>query len=153
MPNFPPSQSSAFSSSHVWMWEMDYKESWMPKNWCFWTVVLEKTLEGPLDCKIKPVNPKGNQSWIVIGRTDVEAEVQYFGHQMRRIDSLVKEEMGTTAWDSWMVSLTWWTWVWASSGSWWWTGMGSQKELDKIEWLNWLNWWKGTKDWFTQKYG
>jgi len=150
MPNFPPSQSSAFSSSHVWMWEMDYKESWMPKNWCFWTVVLEKTFEGPLDCKIKPVNPKGNQSWIVIGRTEVEAEVQYFGHLMRRIDSLVKEEMGTTAWDSWMVSLTWWTWVWASSGNWWWIGMGSQKELDKIEWLNW---WNGTKDWFTQKYG
>ena len=64
-----------FSSSHVWMWELDYKESWLPKNWCFWTVVLEKTLESPLDCKeIQAVNPKGNQSWIFIGRTDVEAE-------------------------------------------------------------------------------
>ena len=64
-----------FSSSHVWMWELDYKESWSPKNWCFWTVVLEKTLESPLDCKeIKPVNPKVNQSWIFIGRTDDEAE-------------------------------------------------------------------------------
>ena len=63
------------SSSHVWMWEMDYKESWVPKNWCFWTVVLEKTLESPLDCKeIKPVHPKGNQSWIFIGRTDAEAD-------------------------------------------------------------------------------
>ena len=64
-----------FSSSRVWMWELDYKETWVPKNWCFWTVVLEKTLEGPLDCKkIKPVNPKGNQSWIFIVRTDVEAK-------------------------------------------------------------------------------
>ena len=71
----PYSQSHGFSSSHVWMWELDYKESWAPKNWCFWTVVLEKTLESPLDCKeIQPVNPKGNQSWIVIGRTDAEAE-------------------------------------------------------------------------------
>ena len=69
------SQSYGFSSSHVWMWELDHKNSWAPKNWCFWTVVLEKTLESPLDCKeIKPVNPKGNQSWICIGRTDVEAE-------------------------------------------------------------------------------
>ena len=64
-----------FPSSHVWMWELDYKESWVLKNWCFWTVVLEKTLESPLDSKeIKPVNPKGNQPWIVIGRTDAEAE-------------------------------------------------------------------------------
>ena len=71
----PPSQSYGFSSSHVWMWELDYKESWVPKNWYFWTVVLGKTLESPLDCKeIKPVNPKGNQSWIFIRRTDAEAE-------------------------------------------------------------------------------
>ena len=56
------------------MWELDYKESWVPKNWCFWTVVLEKTLESPFECKIKPVHPKGNQSWIFTGRTDVEAE-------------------------------------------------------------------------------
>ena len=60
--------------SHVWMWELDYKESWAPKNWCFWTVVLEKTLESPLDCKIKPVHPKGKQSWIFIGKTDAEVE-------------------------------------------------------------------------------
>ena len=69
------SQSYGFSSSHVWMWELDHKESWAPKNWWFWTVVLEKTLESPLHCKeIKPVNPKRNQSWICIGRTDAEAE-------------------------------------------------------------------------------
>ena len=71
----PSSQSYGFSSSHVWIWELDYKESWVPKNWCFWTVVLGKTLESPLDCKeIQPIHPKGNQSWIFIGRTDVEAE-------------------------------------------------------------------------------
>ena len=71
----PSSQSCGFSSIQVLMWELDYKESWAPKNWCFWTVVFERTLESPLDCKeIKPVNPKGNQSWIFIGRTDVEAE-------------------------------------------------------------------------------
>jgi len=69
------SQNYGFSSSHVWMWELDYKESWMLKNWCFLTVVLEKTLQSPLDCKgIKPVNPRGNQSWIFIGRTDAEAK-------------------------------------------------------------------------------
>jgi len=69
------SQRYRFSSRHVWMWELDYKESWAPKNWCFWTVVLEKTLESPLDCKeIQPVHPKGNQSCIFIGRTDAEAE-------------------------------------------------------------------------------
>ena len=71
----PSSQSYGFSGSHVWMWELDYKESWMLKNWCFWTVVLDKTLESPLDCKeIQPVHPKGDQSWICIGRTDAEAE-------------------------------------------------------------------------------
>ena len=69
------SQSYGFSSSHVWMWELDHKEGWALKNWCFWTVVLEKTLESLLDCKIKPVNPNRNQSWIFIGRTDAEAEV------------------------------------------------------------------------------
>ena len=64
-----------FFSSHVWLWELDYKESWVLKNWCFWTVVLEKTLSSPLDCKeIQPVHPKGNQSWVFIGRTDAEAE-------------------------------------------------------------------------------
>ena len=67
-------QSYDFSSSHVWMWELDSKGSWAQKNWWFWTVVLEKILESPLDCKIQPVHPKGNQSWIFIGRTDVEGD-------------------------------------------------------------------------------
>ena len=70
------SQSYGFSSSHLWMWDLDHKEGWAPKNWCFWTVMLEKTLESPLDCKeIQLVNPKGNQTWISIGRTDAEAEI------------------------------------------------------------------------------
>ena len=83
------------------MWELDYKESWALKNWCFWTVVLEKTLESPLDCKIQPVHPKGNQAWTFIGRTDAEAETpilwtpdgQYFGHLMQRANSFEKTLM------------------------------------------------------------
>ena len=75
----PSSQGYAFSSGHVWMWELDYKESWVLKNWCSWTVVLEKTLESPLDCKeIQPVHPKGDQTWVFIERTDIEAETPIF---------------------------------------------------------------------------
>ena len=71
----PSSQNYGFSSGHVWMWELDHKESWAPNSWCFWTVVLEKTLESPLDCEeIQPVNPKGNLSWLFIGSTDATAE-------------------------------------------------------------------------------
>ena len=88
------SQGYGFKSSHVWMWELVYKESWAPKNWCFWAVMLEKTLESPLDCKeIQPVPPKGNLSWVFIGRTDVEAETQYPGHLMWRADSFEKTLM------------------------------------------------------------
>ena len=89
------SQGYGFSSSPVWMWELDYKESWAPKNWCFWTVVLEKTLESHLDCKeIQPVHPKGDQSWVFIGRTDAEPEqLQHFGHLMGRTDSFEKTLM------------------------------------------------------------
>ena len=79
---------------YVWMWELDYKESWAPKNQCFWTVVLEKTLKSPLDCKeIQPVHPKGNQSWVLIGRTDVKLKLQYFGHLIWRADSFEKTLM------------------------------------------------------------
>ena len=102
----PSSQSYDFSSSHVWTWELDHKYL-STEELCFWTVVLEKTLKNPLEfSEIKPVHPKGNQSWIFIGRTDVEAETQYFAHPMRRTDSLEKnpdagkdwrqEEKGTT---------------------------------------------------------
>ena len=87
----PYGQSYGFSSSHVQMWELDCKEGWMTKNWCFWTIALEKTLESPLDCKeIKSVNPKGNQPWIFIGRT--EADAPYFGHLMWRASLLEKIE-------------------------------------------------------------
>ena len=76
----PSSQGYGFSISHVWMWELGYKESWAPKNWCLWTVVLEKTVESPLDCEeIQPVHPKEDQSWVFIARTDVEAETPIFG--------------------------------------------------------------------------
>ena len=88
----PYSQSYGFSGSHVWMWKLDYKESWTPKNQCFWTMLLEKTLDSPLDCKeIKPINPKGNQSWIFIGRTDAEAPILWPPDQ--RTDSLEKTLM------------------------------------------------------------
>ena len=87
----PSSQNHGFSSSQVWLWELDYKESWVLKNWCFWTVVLGKTLESPLDCKeIQPVHPKGNQSWIFTGSTDAAAESPILWHLMGRTDSLEK---------------------------------------------------------------
>ena len=135
---------------------LDYKESWVPKNSCFWTVVLEKTLESPLDCKkIQPVHPKGNQSWIFIGKTAAEAKLQYFGHLMLRIDSFEKPLMlgkiegrrrrGDRGGDGWMASPTQWTRVWVNSGSWWWTGrpgvlrfMGSQRV--RHDWATELNW-------------
>ena len=145
------SQSYSFSSSHVWIWELDYKESWALKNWCFWTVVLGKTLESPLDSKeIKLVHSKGNQSWIFTVRTNAETETPILwlpnakkwliwkdpdaGKDWRR------EEKGTTGWDGWVASLTRWTWVWAGSRSWWWTeslaccSPWSHKESDMTEW-------------------
>ena len=130
-------------------------KNWALKNWCFWTVVLEKTLESPLDCqKIQPVHPKGNQSWIFIGRTDVEAEnsntLATWCEELtpwkrpwcwERLKA--EGEGGNRRWDGCMASPTWWTWVWVSSGSWWWTGRPGvlqsmcRKELDMTEWLNW----------------
>ena len=90
----PSSQSYGFSRSHQWMWELDQKEGWVLKNWCFWTVVLEKTLESPLDSKeIKPVHPKGNQTWIFIGRLMLNLKLQYCGHLRQRNDSLEKTLM------------------------------------------------------------
>ena len=89
----PSSQSYGFSSSHIWMWELDYKESWAQNCW-FWTVVLEKILESPLDCKeITPVHPKGDHSWIFIGRIDLKLKLQYFGHLRQRADSFEKTLM------------------------------------------------------------
>ena len=141
----PSSQSYGFSSSHAWIWEVDYKEIWALKNWCFWLVVLEKTLESPLDCKkIQPVRPKGNQSWIFIGKADVEGEIPILWlHEVKNWlieKTLVLErlkaggEWDDRGWDGWMVSVTQLPYVWVSSGSWWWTGkpgvlqsMGSQR--------------------------
>ena len=126
----PSSQSYGFSSSHVWMWELDYKESWAPKNWCFWTVVLEKTLESPLDCKeIQPVHPKGDQSWVFIVRTDVEAETSILwppdakswliGKDPDARKDWGQEEKGTTE-----DEMVWWHHRLKGHGSriWWWTG-------------------------------
>ena len=88
------SQTYGFPSSHVWIWELDYKEIWALKDWCFWTVALEKTLESPLDCKeIQPVHPKGDQSWVFIGRTDAETETPILWPLMQRTDSLEKTLM------------------------------------------------------------
>ena len=120
----PSSQSYGFSSSHVWMWALDHKEDWEPKNCCFWIVVLERTLESPLDSKeIKPVNPKENQLWIFIGRTDAEAPIPWppgVESQLIGKDScwerLRAGGEGETGWDGWMASLTQWIWVWANSG-------------------------------------
>ena len=81
-------QGYGFSSSHLWMWELDHKEGWVPKNWCFWTVVLEKTLESPLDGKIQPVNPKGNQSLIFTEGLMLKLKLQYFGHLVWNANSL-----------------------------------------------------------------
>ena len=90
----PSSQSYGFSCGHVWMWELDSKESWVPKNWCFWTVVLKKALESPLDSKeIQPVHPKGNQSWVFIGRLRRKLKLQYFGPLVQRTDSFEKTLM------------------------------------------------------------
>ena len=149
------SQSFGFSSSHVWMWEVDYKESWTLKNWCFWTVVLGKTLESPLDCKeIQPAHPKGNLSWTFFGRTDAEAETTILWPPDRKNWLIWKDPDAGKDWrqeekgndrgcDGWMASPTQCTWVWVSSGSWWWTGRPGVlqsrglKELDMTEWLNW----------------
>ena len=90
----PFSQVYGFSSGHVWMWELDCEESWGPKNWCFWTVLLEKTLESPLDCKeIQPVHPKGDSPGCSLERLMLRLKLQYFGHLMRRVDSLEKTLM------------------------------------------------------------
>ena len=152
----PSSQSYGVSSSHVWMWELDHKESWALKNWCFWTVVLEKTLESVLDCKeIQLVNPKGNQSWIFIGRTDAEAETPVLWPSDGKNWLIGKHPDAGKDW-RWMKKgstedeMVWWHHrldghEWASSRSCWWTGkpgvlpsMGSQ--WVGHDWATELNW-------------
>ena len=116
------------------MWELDYKESWAPKNWCFWTVMLEEILESPLGCmEIQPVYPKGNESWIFIGRTDAESETTILWPPDAKNWLLGKdpdagkdwrweEKWDNIRWDGWMASPTLWKLVWVSSWSWSWTG-------------------------------
>ena len=138
------------------MWELDYKENWAPKNWWFQTVVLEKTIESPLDREeIKPVNPKGNRSCIIIGRTDVEAETPILwppdtknwllgkdpnaGKDWRQEKGMTEDEV--VGWHP----PTQWTWVWASSGSWWWTGkpgvlQSTWSQRIRHGWATELNW-------------
>ena len=151
--NVPSSQNYGLPSSHVLVWELDHKEGWALKYWSFWTEVLEKTLERPWDCKdIQPVHPKGNQSWIFMEGLMLKLKLQHVGHLMQRIDLLEKTLMlkrlkeggegGDRAWDGWIASPTQWTWVWASSGCWWWTGKPDmlpwgRKESDMTEKLNW----------------
>ena len=119
-------QSYGLSSSYVQMWELDHKEGWAPKNWCFPIVALEKTLESALDCKeIKPVSPKGNQPWIFIGRTDAEAEAPILCTQCEELTHWERPlcwewlKAKGEGWDSWIASLTQWTWIWANSGRQW----------------------------------
>ena len=147
----PSSQGYGFSSGHVRMWELDCEESWAPKNRCFWTVVLEKTRESPLDCKeIQPVH-----SGISLEGMMLKLKLQYFGHLVGRVDSLEKTLMlggiaagwkgDNRAWDAWITSPTQWTWVWENSRWWWWTGrpgmlwfMGLQRV--EHDWATELNW-------------
>ena len=150
-----PSQSSGFSSSHVWMWELDHKEGWAPKNWCFWTVVLEKTLESPLDGKeIPPVNSKGNQPWIFIGRTNAEVEAPklwppdvkgwLIGKDPDAGKDWRQEEKGTTedemaGWHHWLDGHEsgWTLGVGAGQGGLACCDSWGCKELDTTERLNW----------------
>ena len=154
--NKGPSQSFGFSSSHIWMWKLDYKESWPLKNWFLWTVVLEKTPESPLKCKeIQSVHPKGDQSWVFIGRTGWSWNSNTFATWCKELTHLkrpwcwerlkAEEEGDNRGWDVWMASPTEWRWVWVNSGSWWWTGrpgvlwsMGSWRVGH--DWATELNW-------------
>ena len=145
------SQGCGFSSSHVWMWELDYKESWTPKNWCFWSVVLEKTLESPLDCEeihhsiLKEICPEYSLEGLML-----KLKIQYFGHLMQRTDSYEKTliqglkaggERDDRGWDGWIASPTQWTWAWISSESWWWTGKpGMLQSMGSQSWT-WLSDW------------
>ena len=147
---------TCYYNRYIFMCACMYKERWVPKNWCFWTVVLEKTLESPLDCKeIQPVNPKGDQSlgvhwkdWCWSWNSSTLATwCEELTHYKRPWwwERLRAGEGDGRGWDGWMASLTRWTWVWVDSGGWWWTGrpgvlwlMGSQRVGH--DWATELNW-------------
>ena len=151
----PSSQSYCFSSSHVWMWELAYKESWVQKNWCFWTVVLEKTLESPLNKKeIQPVHSKGDQSWIFIGRRCWSWNSNTLITWCKELTHLkwpwcwerlkVGGEGDKRGQDGWMELPTQWTWAWVNSGSRWrtgWPGMLQPMESQRVghDWVTELN--------------
>ena len=147
------------------MWELDYKESWAPKNWCFWTVVLEKTLESPWTARrsnqsiLKEISPECSIEGLML---KLKLKLQYFGHLMQRAESFEKTpcwerlraggEGDDWGWDGLMASPTRWTWVWVNSGSCWWTGrpgvlwfMGLQRDMTK--WLNWTE--SKLQQWFS----
>ena len=148
-------KATLFPSRCVWIWEMDHKEGWVLKNCCFWAMVLEKTLESPMDCKeIKPVNPNWKQPWIFIGRTYAEAEIPIISPPDAKTwligkdpdagkDLKARGEGDDRGWDSWMASPTQWTWAWVNSRNWWWKrgllccSPGGHKESDTTEQLNW----------------
>ena len=135
------------------MWELDYKENWEPKNGCSWTVVLEKTLESPLDCKeIQPVHSEGDQPWGFFGRNDAKAETPILwaphAKSWKRLwcwEELRAGEGDDRGWDGWMASLTRWTWVWVNFRSWWWTGRPGVLRFMGLQrvghgWATELNW-------------
>ena len=149
-----PSQGYGFSSGHVWMWELDYKESWATKNWCFWIVVLEKTLESPLDCKeIQPVCSKGDQSWVFIGSTDAEAETPILWPPDAKTWLIWKDPDAGKDWGQGMAEDEMVGWHHPLNGhGFGWTpgvgdgqgglvccGSGGHKESDTTEWLNWTS--------------
>ena len=133
------------------MWELVHKECWAPKNRCFWTVMLNKTFESPLECKeIKPVNPKGNQPWVFTGRTDAEAEAAIFwpcDGKSWLIAFEGRKRRDNRGWDGWMASPTQWAWVWGSSRRWWRKGKpGMLQSMGSQSWT-WISHWTATTYW------
>ena len=159
------SQSYGFSRGHVWMWELDYKESWALKNWWFWTMCWSRLLRVPWTARRSNQSIlKENSPGCSLEGLMLKLKLQYFGHLIRRADSFEKTLMPGKIegrWrrgrDGWMASLTWWTWVWVDSGSWWWAGrpgmlwfMGSQRAGH--DWVTELNWTEFKSKYFAPAY-
>ena len=165
LPTKPSSQGYGFSNGHVWMWELDCEESWVPKNWCFWTVVLEKTLESPLDCKkIQAVHPKGDQSWVFFGRNDAKAETPVLWPPHMKSWLIGKDSDAGRDWGQEEKGMTedemagWHHWLDGHEFEWT-PGVGDglgglaccnswcRKGLDTTEWLNWCWMWGAMQKW------